>query len=115
MGSPATRLPTTAVHILVALAAGPLHGYGIMSDVAALTGGAVRLAPGTLYTNIKRLLTAGLIEEADPPLDATSDDPRRRYYRLTPLGQAAVAAEIDRMDRLVQRARAAGPTSSRPA
>ena len=83
-----------------------------MSEVAALTDGNVRLAPGTLYTNVKRLMTSGLIEETEPPSDAVSDDARRRYYRLTTVGQAALEAELDRMERLVRKARLTG---SKPA
>jgi DNA-binding PadR family transcriptional regulator len=98
-------LTPAAVNILVALRAGPLHGYAIMSDIAALTDGDVRLAPGTLYTNIKRLLSAGLIEETDPRGKVTTDGPPRRYYRLTTAGEAALAVEINRMDRVVRRAR----------
>jgi DNA-binding PadR family transcriptional regulator len=65
----------------------------------------MRLAPGTLYTNIKRLLAAGLLEEADERPDPDLDDERRRYYRLTARGRAALAAELTRMDALISRAR----------
>jgi DNA-binding PadR family transcriptional regulator len=98
-------LPPAAVHILVALGPGERHGYGIMTEVASLTNGAVRLAPGTLYANIKRLLASGLIEETADPPDADSDDERRRYYRLTPAGHDAVASEVARMAALVSSAR----------
>jgi len=98
-------LPSAAVHILVALGPGERHGYGIMTEVANLTDGAVRLAPGTLYANIKRLLAGGLIEEAVDPPDADRDDERRRYYRLTTAGRDAVATEVARMAALVSRAR----------
>jgi DNA-binding PadR family transcriptional regulator len=108
MSATGSSLTPAAVNILVALQAGPLHGYAIMSDVAALTDGDVRLAPGTLYTNIKRLLSAGLIEETDPWGEVTTDGPPRRYYRLTTAGEAALAAELDRMEHLVRHARAAG-------
>jgi DNA-binding PadR family transcriptional regulator len=108
MSSTGSPLTPAAVNILVALRVGPLHGYAIMSEVAALTGGDVRLAPGTLYTTIKRLLSAGLIEETDPRGEVTTDGPPRRYYRLTTAGEAALAAELDRMEHLVRHARAAG-------
>ena len=82
-------LPTAALHILLAIGPEARHGYAIMSEVSASTAGAVRLAPGTLYTNIKRLLAAGLIEEVEPPVLDETDDARRRYYRLTMSGRGA--------------------------
>jgi DNA-binding PadR family transcriptional regulator len=93
-------LPTAAMHILLALGPGPRHGYAIMTEVLAMTDGSVRLAPGTLYTNIKRLLGSGLIEEVPPAPDATTDE-RRRYYRLTSAGQEVAVAEVARMRLLV--------------
>jgi DNA-binding PadR family transcriptional regulator len=110
--SEADRLGTAAIAILVALGPDERHGYAIMREVETLSEGRTRLAPGTLYTNIKRLLAAGLIEEADERPDPALDDERRRYYRLTETGRAAVAAEVARMDALVKRARPwAGRTS----
>jgi DNA-binding PadR family transcriptional regulator len=97
-------LPPAAIHILLAIGPGERHGYGIMTEVAALTDGSVRLAPGTLYTNIKRLLAGGLIEESDERPDPDGDQ-RRRYYRLTAAGQQAVVTEVARMEVLVAGAR----------
>lgn len=94
-------LPTAATHILLALGPGERHGYAIMTEVAAMTGGSMRLAPGTLYTNIKRLLANGMIEEVADRPDDGSDDQRRRYYRLSPAGRRLVVAEIERMQALV--------------
>jgi DNA-binding PadR family transcriptional regulator len=94
-------LPPAAIHILLALGPGERHGYGIMTEVASLTGGAVRLAPGTLYTNIKRLVAGGLIEESEERPDPERDDQRRRYYRLTASGQQVAIAEVSRMSALV--------------
>ena len=99
------RLGSAAIHILVALGASERHGYSIMREVEDLSQGRVRLAPGTLYTNIKRLLAAGLIEESDERPDPELDDERRRYYRLTAAGRTALAAEVERMESLVARAR----------
>ena len=81
-------LTPAAFQILLALAGGERHGYGIMQEVLALTGGAVRLGPGTLYGTIGRLLAAGLIAEVTERPDPALDDERRRYYRLTPAGRA---------------------------
>src|SRR5207253_10976236 len=93
-------------HILLALADGDCHGYGIMQEVERRSQGKVRLGPGTLYGSIKRLLHAGLIEESDVRPEAESDDERRRYYRLTDFGQRVAAAEAERLAHLVSVARA---------
>lgn len=98
-------LGAAAFHILVAIGAEERHGYAIMRDVEAATQGRVRLAPGTLYTNIKRLLAAGFIEESGSRPDPALDDARRRYYRITATGQALLAAEVDRLEALVARGR----------
>ena len=118
---PAASLPLTPAvfHILLALAGGERHGYGIMQEVAAQTGGALRLGPGTLYGSIKRMLAAGLIAESDERPDPALDDTRRRYYRLTDLGSRVLRAEAERLARAVATARArhvlgeTGPASSR--
>jgi DNA-binding PadR family transcriptional regulator len=91
-------------HILLALLEGERHGYAIMQSVDALTAGATRLGPGTLYTSIRKLLDAGLIEESGERPDA--DDERRRYYGLSGTGREAVRMETDRLARLVKFARA---------
>lgn len=100
-------LPAATLHILVALAGGEKHGYAIMGEVEALTDGAVRMGPGTLYGSIKRMLTDGLIEETDERPDPELDDQRRRYYRLTGLGQQVCDAELARLRALLERAGAA--------
>jgi DNA-binding PadR family transcriptional regulator len=101
-------LPLTPAiaHILLALADGDRHGYAIMQEVERLTDGALRMGPGTLYGTIKRMLAAGLIEEADERPDPALDDERRRYYRATRLGMAVLEAETARMSTLVSAARA---------
>lgn len=97
-------LPSATLHILVALTAGEKHGYAIMRDVEALSDGAVRMGPGTLYGSIKRMLADGLIEETAERPDAELDDQRRRYYRLTGLGERVCASELRRLEALVRRA-----------
>jgi DNA-binding PadR family transcriptional regulator len=101
-------LPLTPaiVHILLALADEDRHGYAIMQEVARLTDGAIHMGPGTLYGTIKRMLGAGLIEEADERPDPQMDDERRRYYRATKLGTRVLKAETARMAALVTAARA---------
>lgn len=99
-------LPASEFEILLALADGERHGYGIMREVARRSGGVVRLGPGTLYGSIKRMLAAGLIEESEARPDPGLNDERRRYYRISALGRRAAAAEARRMERLVRTARA---------
>lgn len=103
-------------HILLALAEGRLHGYGIMQAVERRTRGAVELGPGTLYRSIKQLLGRGLIAEAlgggeggeageAPP--GRDGGPRRRSYALTPEGRVRTAEEAQRLRDLVRWADAA--------
>jgi DNA-binding PadR family transcriptional regulator len=95
-------------HILIALADRDRHGYSIMQDVAGRTEGKVQLSAGTLYSSIRRMLEQGLIEELKDSPDPTSSDERRRYYRLTRFGRRVAAAEVDRLNELVEQARATG-------
>src|SRR5262250_3608321 len=92
-------------HILLSLAGGEQHGYGIMQEVLERTDGKVRLWPATLYGSIKRLIEAGLIEESDERPAPELDDARRRYYRLTGLGRRVLDAECDRLQELVRTVR----------
>lgn len=99
-------LTSTEFYILMVLSDHTLHGYGIMQEIDDQTEGLVQLGPGTLYTTIKRLLQRGWIEETDPPPDA--DDPRRKYYTLTPFGGRVTRAEANRLANLVENARQIG-------
>jgi DNA-binding PadR family transcriptional regulator len=99
-------LPLTPVafEILIALADGEQHGYRIMQDVKARSGGVVVLQAGTLYRALARLLEQSLIEElAERPAE---DDERRRYYRLTDRGIAVARAEAERLSGQLAAARA---------
>jgi DNA-binding PadR family transcriptional regulator len=96
-------LTPATFHILLALAQGDRHGYAIMQDVAAQTDQEVQLGPGTLYGSLKRMVEQGWIEELEEREDG---DERRRYYRLTRSGRAAVAGEAQRLAAAVQQARA---------
>jgi len=89
-------------HILLSLAGGEQHGYGIMQDVLDRTTGKVHLWPATLYGSIKRLIEAELIEESDERPAPELDDARRRYYRLTDLGRRVLDAECERLQELVR-------------
>jgi DNA-binding PadR family transcriptional regulator len=95
-------LPNATLHILLALADGPRHGYGIAQAVDALSEGRVAMGPGTLYGAIKKLVARGLIEESDWRPDPELDDERRRYYRLAPFGARVCDAELSRLRDLVQ-------------
>jgi DNA-binding PadR family transcriptional regulator len=89
--------------ILLSLVDDDLHGYAIIQDVRARTGGEIDLTASTLYAAIKRLLDNGWIEETRTrPRD---DDPRRRYYHLTDLGRAAAYDEAQRLERYAAMAR----------
>lgn len=100
-------LPPTTFHILLALFEEERHGYAIIQDVEARTEGELRLSAGTLYRTIARLVEQGLIAEVNKRR-AAGDDPRRRYYRLTPLGIAVARSETRRLSQLVRMARAKG-------
>jgi DNA-binding PadR family transcriptional regulator len=80
--------------ILTALAAGAQHGYGVMTDVAQISDGRVRLRAGTLYAVLNRLTTERLVEF---DRDEVVDGRLRRYYRLTPQGAQRLEAEVERM------------------
>ena len=97
---PESFLPLTPVafEILLALADGERHGYSILQEVEARSAGAVSLHAGTLYRALARLLESDLIEELRQSPDPTSDDERRRYYRMTARGVAVARAEAARLE-----------------
>jgi DNA-binding PadR family transcriptional regulator len=80
--------------ILTALAAGPQHGYGIMTDVSQISSGRVRLRAGTLYAALDRLRGDGLV---DTEREEIVDGRLRRYYQLTPTGSSRLAEEAERL------------------
>jgi DNA-binding PadR family transcriptional regulator len=101
-------LQPATFHILMALADGDRHGYGIIQDVSARTDGALRLSAGTLYRSIQRMLEQGLIVETHERPAPEEDDERRRYYRITRFGEAVARAEARRLWNLVRMAVARG-------
>lgn len=103
---PESFLPLTPVafEILLALADGERHGYSILQEVESRSAGAVSLHAGTLYRALARLLESDLIEELRSP-DPSSDDERRRYYRLTQRGIAVARAEVGRLEGQLSAAR----------
>ena len=104
MPTPQTFIPLKPqwFHIMLSLADGEQHGYGIMQEVLNRTMGKIRLWPATLYGSIKRLIEAELIEESAVRPAPEFDDARRRYYRLTPLGADVLDAECERLQELVR-------------
>ena len=99
-------LRTNWFHILLSLAGGEQHGYGIMQEVLDRTAGKVRLWPATLYGTLKRLMDEDLIEESPERPSADVDDARRRYYRMTRLGRRVLDLESRRLEELVSVLRA---------
>lgn len=104
---PRSLLPLTPIvfQVLLALAGGDCHGYGIIREVDRRTGGLIVLRTGTLYTLLKRLLELDLVEESDKRPSADKDDERRRYYRTTAFGRAVMKAEALRLESLLALAR----------
>jgi DNA-binding PadR family transcriptional regulator len=96
-------LPLTplACHVLLALADGGLHGYGIIREVSERTEGLITLRSGTLYTLLQRLLHEGLIAESERRPDPDHDDERRRYYEMTALGRTVLEADLRRLESAV--------------
>ena len=101
-------LPPAAFHILISLADDDRHGYAIIQDVAARTGGELKLSAGTLYRSIQRMLEQGLIVETRERPEPEEDDERRRYYRITAFGAEVARAEARRLAQLLKFARATG-------
>jgi DNA-binding PadR family transcriptional regulator len=113
MASQSTKSPplsSATLHILLALAGGNLHGYGIIKEVARNSDGHYRLGPGTLYDNLKKLMDAGLVADVATsssskrkPVASKEDD--RRFYTLTKEGKKALSAEVDRLQSVVREAK----------
>jgi DNA-binding PadR family transcriptional regulator len=91
--------------ILLALADHDLHGLAITKEVFDRTEGVLHLWPGMLYGALKKMAAAGLIDEAPTPRDFAQAGGRPRFYRITPYGRRACAAEAARLARFVDAAR----------
>lgn len=96
---------TVEYHILLALADEERHGYAIMQETTERTGGLLKLDPATLYRALRRMVKAGLVADSERRRDPEADDERRRYYRVTPLGQRVALRETERLEELVRAAR----------
>jgi DNA-binding PadR family transcriptional regulator len=97
--SPSGPLTPAVFHILLALYGRERHGYDIMQQAKEDSGGAVKMGPGTLYGTLDRMIAAGMVIKSD------TRDPRRIYYKLTALGQAAMKAESERLSAVAAIAR----------
>jgi len=85
------------LQLLLALSEEERHGYGLVQEIAARTGGLVQLDAGNLYRVIKRLADDGLVAESDHRAAPDLGNERRRYYRLTALGGRVLGAELHRL------------------
>jgi DNA-binding PadR family transcriptional regulator len=102
-------LSSATLHILLALAGGKLHGYGIMKEVVRNSDGHYRLGPGTLYDNLKKLMDAGFVADAASSVSKRKSvvppEDDRRFFVLTKEGKAVLTAEVDRLQSVVSEAR----------
>ena len=101
---PPFKITPVVFHVLLAMSERKAHGYGIMQEVEERTDGSLKIAPGSLYFTLNRLLDAGMIVETRVP-DRTEDDARRKYYRLTDLGRAILESELRVLSGIVDLAR----------
>jgi DNA-binding PadR family transcriptional regulator len=111
MSEQVVRLTPAFVHVLLALSAGPRHGYALMQEIEVRTAGRIRLGPSSLYYSLARLQDARLIEEVEAPPAEVRGEPhgeRRRYYRLTRAGRKRLAQETAVLADIVAHARAQG-------
>jgi DNA-binding PadR family transcriptional regulator len=97
-------LPLSApvFHVLLSLAEGERHGYGLIRDIERRTAGEVRLSTSTLYGAIKRMIRDGLVDRSEERPDPDMDDERRRYYRITEFGREVARQEAHRIERLAE-------------
>lgn len=105
-------LSPLSLHILVALAHEPLHGYAVIKEVARSSAGAVSPGAGTFYSAIKRMADSGLLEELASNIEQTAPGRPKRTFRLTSLGRQVMLAEATRLQRLVDEARASDGTAT---
>jgi DNA-binding PadR family transcriptional regulator len=100
---PRALLPLKPVDLvlLLALSEEERHGYALAREIADRTSGLMTLEPGNLYRVIRRLEDDGLVAASAKRPAADTDDDRRRYYRITPLGSQVAALEVQRLRALV--------------
>lgn len=93
------------LEILLSLSHEPMHGYGLIQDIRARTGGDVNLGTSTLYATIRRMERDGLVANETAP-EPSSEGPPRRYYRITDLGREVARSEARRLRRVAESAAA---------
>jgi DNA-binding PadR family transcriptional regulator len=98
-------LSSATLHILLALAGGDLHGYGIIQEVARNSDGHYKLGPGTLYDNLKKLMDAGWVADAPAQRRKSAKEDDRRFYTLTKKGRDTLATEVDRLQSVISEAK----------
>jgi DNA-binding PadR family transcriptional regulator len=105
---PERHLPLKPVdfHILLVLADGPLHGYGMVREIESRSEGRLRLEPGNLYRYLRRLVDEGMVEPAERRESTDAAGERRRDYRVTGFGKRVLLAEARRMRALAAAAEA---------
>jgi DNA-binding PadR family transcriptional regulator len=100
--------------VLLALTDGARHGYGLVKDIEAQSGGRVRVDPANLYRMLKRMISSGLVVES-PEAARDDGDDRRRYYEITRFGREVVTLEAGRLAELTAVARSRHLLSEREA
>lgn len=103
----AGQLRPVEFHILLSLASGERHGYGIIQDIQARGDTAVPDV-GTMYRALARMVEQRLIEGSARRPAADADDERRNYYRITEKGVRIARAEARRLELLTKAARVGG-------
>jgi DNA-binding PadR family transcriptional regulator len=98
-------LSAATLHILLALAGGNLHGYGIIQEIARNSDGHYRLGPGTLYDNLKKLMDAKWVADAPSQKRKSTKEDDRRFYTLTKKGKDALMTEVDRLQSVISEAK----------
>lgn len=102
--NPESFLPLAPVdlQLLLVMSGAPVHGYAMMKAVEEQSGGSLRVELGSLYRVLQRLERDGLVLAADPPAEERPSPGReRRYYGITELGRAVVAAEVKRLQSVI--------------
>jgi DNA-binding PadR family transcriptional regulator len=107
-------MPAHWFQILLSLADRERHGLAITKEVFERTGGQMQLWPGMLYGALRKMTDQGLVASVDAPADYSSGGGRPRFYRITPVGKRACAAEALRLERFVSTARKKRLLETRP-
>lgn len=97
MGDPRegpVRVTPVVLHVLLSLAGGDAHAYGMMKEIQERSDGRLSVGPGSLHYTLTRLHGAGLIEESEGPPHGEPDDARRKYFHITEDGRRVLEAEL---------------------